>query len=53
VPRTIASAGLELNVDAAPQFDAPYRFRLGLAAPVVGAEGERRVSAYFTVGAAF
>jgi len=53
VSRTIASAGLELNVDAAPQFDVPYRFRLGLAAPVAGAEGARPVSAYFTVGLAF
>ncbi|HKG92137.1 MAG TPA: hypothetical protein VKA84_09610 [Gemmatimonadaceae bacterium] len=53
-PRWLASAGAELNVDVALQYDVPYRFRFGLAAPV--AERSRAsdaVVAYFTVGSAF
>jgi hypothetical protein len=52
---TLASIGTELNLDSALQFDVPYRFRLGLAHPVRGAEytGASSVTAYATLGVAF
>jgi hypothetical protein len=50
----IASVGAELNVDATLQYDTPYRFRVGVARPVVQpAIANGPVSAYFTVGLAF
>jgi hypothetical protein len=53
-PTWLASAGGELNLDAALQYDVPYRFRLGVAAPLVERErAGRPVSVYFTLGAAF
>jgi len=52
VARTIASVGVELNVEAALGYDTPYRFRLGAALPVVG-DDRPGVSAYLTVGLAF
>lgn len=52
---SIASAGLELNLDAALQYDALYRFRAGLATPVAGRErfGKGDVAGYVTAGLAF
>jgi outer membrane protein assembly factor BamA len=51
----MASAGAELHVDAAYQYDVPYRFRLGAAAPVMGRKyfGKNDVSVYFAVGLSF
>jgi hypothetical protein len=34
----LSSVGAELAVDAALQYDVPYRFRFGLAAPVTNRE---------------
>ena len=53
--RTIASAGAELALDAALQYDVPYRFRAGLATPVAGREwfGKRSVTGYVTLGLSF
>jgi hypothetical protein len=52
---TLASVGGELNLDSALQFDVPYRFRLGLAHPVNGADyaGASTLSGYVTLGLAF
>lgn len=52
---TIASAGAELNLDAALQYDALYRFRAGLAAPIAGRArfGRRDVAGYVTLGMSF
>jgi hypothetical protein len=52
---TLASAGAELNLDSALQFDVPYRIRLGLAHPLRGAAyaGASSVTAYATLGLAF
>lgn len=56
-PDVIGSVGGELNVSAAVlNWDAPFRYRVGVAAPVVGRElvfGTRAVSGYFTVGVSF
>jgi hypothetical protein len=53
-PTWLASAGGELDLDAALQYDVPYRFRLGVAAPIAARErAGRPVSVYFTLGAAF
>ena len=51
----IGSAGAELHLDTALQYDTPYRFRLGYAAPVVGSKYTRHPSGsvYFTVGLPF
>ena len=50
----IASAGGELNLDAALSYDVPYRFRAGVAAPFRRAGQEvRSVSAYLTLGLSF
>jgi hypothetical protein len=53
--RTIASAGAELNLDAALQYDFTYRFRLGVAAPLSGSgvSGRPSPSLYFTLGSSF
>ncbi|HET7459530.1 MAG TPA: hypothetical protein VFJ74_17900 [Gemmatimonadaceae bacterium] len=55
VATRIASAGLELGADAALQYDAPYRFRLGVATPIAGRAlfGRNRVSVYATLGVEF
>ena len=54
-PDWIASAGGEINLDAALPYDVPYRFRLGVAAPVrlAGLPGIDPVSVYFTLGYSF
>ncbi|MEX2180020.1 MAG: hypothetical protein WD801_14995 [Gemmatimonadaceae bacterium] len=55
-PTMIGSVGAELNADAAVlSWDAPYRWRLGLVAPVLntGLAVERRLGAYLTVGVSF
>lgn len=56
-PQYIASAGAELNVNAAVlSWDAPFRYRLGAAAPVVGRHlvaDVKPLTVYFTVGASF
>ncbi|MBV9880070.1 MAG: PD40 domain-containing protein [Gemmatirosa sp.] len=53
-PRWLASAGAEVGLDAALSYDAPYRFRLGVATPVAERElAPRAVSAYFTLGLSF
>jgi hypothetical protein len=56
-PRLIGSAGAELNVSAAIlNWDRPFAYRLGFAAPVLGTEhvpGAGKTRAYFTVGSSF
>lgn len=54
-PRSwIASAGGELTLDAALQYDVLYRFRLGFARPVRGADPATRATTfYFTLGNTF
>jgi hypothetical protein len=56
-PRLLASAGAELNISAAIlSWDAPFRYRLGVAAPVAGRNlvaGLEPVTAYFAVGVSF
>jgi hemolysin activation/secretion protein len=54
-PPTLASVGAELDIDAALQFDVPYRFRFGIAHPIRGAAyaGASRVSAFVTLGGTF
>jgi hypothetical protein len=53
-PTWLASVGAELGVDAALDFDSPYRFRLGVAVPVQGRErAPRGASVYFTLGTLF
>ncbi|MDQ3082196.1 MAG: hypothetical protein M3R07_08275, partial [Gemmatimonadota bacterium] len=51
----MASAGGELNLDAALQYDYPVRFRLGSAFPFRGKEETRARSGslYFTIGTSF
>jgi hypothetical protein len=51
----LSSAGAELDLDTALQYDFPTRFRVGFAVPLSGrAEtGARPVSAYFTIGSSF
>ena len=53
--RTIYSAGAELNLDAALQYDFTYRFRVGAAKPLGGSSvsGGRSPSFYFTLGSSF
>lgn len=43
----IASAGAELVLDAALQYDVPYRFRFGAAAPYVAPTGVPRKGAFY------
>lgn len=52
---TMASAGAELQLNAALQYDVPFLFRFGGAIPVAGSSyfGSNKVAAYFTVGLAF
>ncbi len=50
----IASAGAEVVVDLAVQYDTPYRLRLGVAAPYVAPAGiTRGGSFYVTLGSLF
>lgn len=53
--RWLSSVGAELNLDAALQFDVPYRIRLGVAVPTVGGGVYRTggASFYAAVGSAF
>ena len=55
--KVIASAGAELNVTAATfGWDQPFRYRLGVAAPVAGRNlvpGLKPASAYLAIGASF
>jgi hypothetical protein len=55
VQEWIGSAGAELHFDMATQYDAPYRFRLGVATPTSGRKyfGKSNAAAYFTVGLPF
>ncbi len=54
-PRWLASAGAELHLDAALHYDAAYRFRVGVAAPVSDrtGTGASAASVYFTLGLSF
>jgi hypothetical protein len=53
-PRWLASVGAELGLDAAIDYDSPFRFRLGVAVPVRERQrAARRASVYFTLGTAF
>ena len=56
-PYFIGSVGGELNISAAIlNWDSPFRFRFGVALPVLGRELAPQVSSvssYFTVGASF
>jgi hypothetical protein len=51
----MASAGAELNLDAALRYDVPFRFRFGAATPIAGRKyfGSNVISVYFTVGISF
>ena len=50
----LASAGAELVVDLAVQYDVPYRLRIGAAAPYAGPVGvARRGAFYVTLGSLF
>jgi hypothetical protein len=51
----MGSVGAELNVDAALEYDTPYRFRLGVATPVAGRQyfGRSNVAWYVTAGLSF
>ena len=50
----IASAGAELVLDLAVQYDVPYRLRIGVAAPYVAPRGvSRRGAFYITLGSSF
>ncbi|MEJ7809701.1 MAG: hypothetical protein WKG32_04705 [Gemmatimonadaceae bacterium] len=51
----LVSAGAELNLDAALQYDVPYRFRLGVAVPVRDGSltGAKRLTVYARAGASF
>jgi hypothetical protein len=51
----MASAGAELHLDAAYQYDVPYKFRFGAATPLAGRDyfGGGSVVVYFALGIAF
>jgi hypothetical protein len=51
----MSSAGAEVHVDAAYQYDVPYTFRFGVATPLAGKHyfGSGKVAVYFAVGLAF
>jgi hypothetical protein len=58
VPRRadwISSVGGEINLDAALPYDVPYRFRLGIAAPIdtAGLANIDPLRVYFTLGLSF
>ncbi|MGI9091804.1 MAG: hypothetical protein ACR2GG_12005, partial [Gemmatimonadaceae bacterium] len=52
---TLAAVGAELDIDSAIQFDVPYRFRVGVAHPVRGADyaSASALSLFVTVGGTF
>lgn len=55
-PREVmSSVGAELHLDAAFQYDSPYRIRLGVATPTSGKKyfGKSSVTSYITVGLPF
>ena len=56
-PHAIGSVGAEFNLSAAIlSWDAPFRFRFGVAAAVLGTDVvplSSRLSSYFTMGASF
>ena len=52
----MASAGAELHLDTALQYDVPYKFRFGIATPLAGRRvfwGREVVAVYFAMGLAF
>jgi hypothetical protein len=51
----MASAGAEVHLDAAYQYDVPYKVRLGVATPLAGRQyfGGGSVAVYFALGLAF
>jgi hypothetical protein len=51
----MASAGAELHLDTAFEYDVPYKFRFGLATPLAGRQyfGGGNVVVYFAVGLPF
>ncbi|MBI1810013.1 MAG: hypothetical protein HYR75_08970 [Gemmatimonadetes bacterium] len=51
----LASAGAELDLDAALEYDVPYRFRLGVAQPVAGRKytGATGPALFFALGLSF
>ena len=51
----MASAGAELHLDAAFDYDVPYTFRFGMATPLAGRQyfGGGNVVVYFALGLAF
>ena len=51
----MTSAGAELHLDAALQYDVPYKFRFGIATPLSGRPyfGGGSVDVYFAMGLAF
>lgn len=51
----MASAGAEVHLDAAYQYDVPYKFRFGAATPLAGRDyfGGGNVVVYFALGIAF
>ena len=53
--RTMASAGAELQMNAALRYDVPFLFRVGVAGPMAGRAyfGSAKVAGYFAVGLGF
>ena len=51
----MASTGAEISLDAAYEYDVPYRFRLGAATPIAGRSyfGKSSIVAYLGIGIAF
>ncbi len=51
----MSSVGAELHLDAAVQYDSPYRLRVGVATPTSGKKyfGKSNVTGYITVGLPF
>ena len=51
----MVSAGGELHLDAAYQYDVPYKFRFGIATPLAGRDyfGGGNAVVYFALGLAF
>ncbi len=51
----MSSVGAELHIDAAYEYDLPYKFRFGVASPIVGRDyfGGGNAVIYFAVGLPF
>ena len=51
----MANAGAELHLDAAYDYDTPYRFRLGVAAPIAGRKyfGANSATVFVAIGLPF